>query len=325
MTIRQEFIVNDYITLKLEDGVTNIYVKDQLFKQCKFLLLNILVERISSFDEIESIDEAAKHLDNSLEEDDNSKVKIPAEVEFWGHWSNIQVWAENNYNSRLLYRNLAFPLLYKLTIAGEPLARKVYKEEIARRFSSGTIQVCYYLIIEGFLGEFENEELDLLKLEHNSHLRKILEDSTEKLSFYLLLELVERYQDLEAKSLLKSKLVDLYEKGDIEFIRELKTEGFYNLFDVKELKKLIFKSKSPISANFLTLLKKAKITIDYIFHILDNFEKVNYSATKDLLFNFFEYGYVHFSEHSIENVKEDFSEKSLSEFFKIYLDIRKIY
>ncbi len=45
----KEFNVNEYITLKLEDGRTNIYIKGELFRQCKFLLLNIPVEEIKDF------------------------------------------------------------------------------------------------------------------------------------------------------------------------------------------------------------------------------------------------------------------------------------
>ncbi len=63
----RSFKVNEYISLKLEEKKTNIYVKGRLFRQCKFLLLTIPVDKISSFDEIESIDEAAERLDRSLE------------------------------------------------------------------------------------------------------------------------------------------------------------------------------------------------------------------------------------------------------------------
>jgi len=46
----QEFRVNNYITLKLESKKVNIYVKGELFEQCKFLLLNIPTEDIDSYD-----------------------------------------------------------------------------------------------------------------------------------------------------------------------------------------------------------------------------------------------------------------------------------
>ena len=32
-----DFIINDFLTLKLEEGKTNIYVNSELFEQCKYL------------------------------------------------------------------------------------------------------------------------------------------------------------------------------------------------------------------------------------------------------------------------------------------------
>ena len=63
----KKFQVNDYIELLLINDETVIYVNNRKFIQCKFLLLNIPVEEISSLDEIESVDEAAEKLDKSLE------------------------------------------------------------------------------------------------------------------------------------------------------------------------------------------------------------------------------------------------------------------
>ena len=95
-----EFKVNEYITSKLENDNTVIYVAGKMFQQCKYLLLNIPVEKVSSFDEIESIDEAEERLDKSLEPISNKEIdRLPSEVEFWGHCSNLQVWAENDYDT----------------------------------------------------------------------------------------------------------------------------------------------------------------------------------------------------------------------------------
>lgn len=68
-------------------------------------------------------------------------MDITPEEEFWGHCSNLQAWVENNYDTRLLHSNIAFPLLKKLTEAGDPNTNKVFKEEIARRFESGFMPV----------------------------------------------------------------------------------------------------------------------------------------------------------------------------------------
>jgi hypothetical protein len=52
----------------LENGKTVIYVKDEPFIDCKYLLIDIPIPRISSFEEIESIDEAVERLDIESEQ-----------------------------------------------------------------------------------------------------------------------------------------------------------------------------------------------------------------------------------------------------------------
>ena len=122
-----EFIINDYIALKLEDSKTNIYVLGELFIQCKYLLMNIPIQDIERYDEINSIDEAAEKLDKSLERGNPEvfTINILPEVEFWGHCSNLQVWAEQDYDTRFIHSNLAFPLLKKLTEVGDLKASKI--------------------------------------------------------------------------------------------------------------------------------------------------------------------------------------------------------
>jgi len=161
----KEFTVNEYITLKLEGERSNIYVKGRLFNQCKFLLLNIPVDKISSFDEIQSIDEAAEKLDRSLEGRETGVFKIPPEVEFWGHCSNLQVWMETDYDTRLLHRNIAFPLLRKLSQIGDPTAKKVFKKEIINRFADGNDTVNTFLIEEGYLESLNHGDRKLLLIE----------------------------------------------------------------------------------------------------------------------------------------------------------------
>jgi len=161
----KEFHVNNYITLKLEDGRTNIYVDGELFEQCKFLLLNIPVEQVSSLDEIESVDEAAENLSKKMEkrffpwgENEMVDIEIPPEVEFWAHSSNLQVWSEYNYDTRLIHSNLAFPLLKRLTEVGDPIAKRVFKEEIAKKLESGYWPVIKFLMEENYKDYVSREE-----------------------------------------------------------------------------------------------------------------------------------------------------------------------
>ena len=58
----EEFKVNNFITLRLEGKDTVIYVAGKRFQQCKYLLLNIPIEKVSTFDEVKSIDEAVEKL-----------------------------------------------------------------------------------------------------------------------------------------------------------------------------------------------------------------------------------------------------------------------
>lgn len=147
----REFKVNEFLSLRLEDDQTIIYIQGQLFRQCRFLLLNINVDEMGTFDEIDSIDEAAEKLNTSLENPDEAyKFDIPPEVEFWGHCSNLQVWFEHNYDTRLLHSNLAFPLLRKLTKAEDPLAKKVFRKEILKRYENGTKATREFLEVERF-------------------------------------------------------------------------------------------------------------------------------------------------------------------------------
>ena len=160
-----EFKINKYLSLKLENGKTNIYVNDRIFKNCRFLLLDIPVDEVEEFYEIESIDEAEEKLDHSLEPigryRHNSNI-IPPETEFWAHCSNLQVWYENDYDTRLLHRYLAFSLLRKLANAGDLTAKKVFNEEIVKRFLSGHFAVMEYLFELDYLGKLGYEEYKYL-------------------------------------------------------------------------------------------------------------------------------------------------------------------
>ncbi|MFX1501535.1 MAG: Rab family GTPase [Promethearchaeota archaeon] len=192
-----EFKVNNYLTLRLENNRTNIYVGRKLFNQCKYLLLNLAKDRFEDYDEFESIDEASEKLDDSMHGLSYQKYYISPEVEFWGHCSNLQAWYENNYNTRLLHRNLSFSLLEALMKVGDPLAKKVFKEEIAERLESGYPSVVMYLIIQNYLKYLTQEELQTVfenpKIQKG--LSKWFEDST----------LIPRWLSLKFKSELKSQ------------------------------------------------------------------------------------------------------------------------
>ena len=188
----KEFEISDLLKLKLEDNKTIIYINDVRIIQCKYLLLNEL-SLDSEAKEIDSeklsIDSQSKNLNHSLELIDEYENDIPPEVEFWAHSSNIQAWYEHGYDTQLLHSNLAFPLLRKLTHAGDQIARQVFKKEIVKRFRDGNLNVMVFLILEGYLDELSIEESDdlyqELDFETYKKLQKRLRESEKKDTFIL--------------------------------------------------------------------------------------------------------------------------------------------
>ena len=190
-----EFKVNDYITLKLENGQSNIYVGGNIFQQCKYLLLDLRVDNNRDYGDIESIDEAAEVLQNPVEARRGGARAIPPETEFWGHCSNIQAWDKFGYDTRILHRNLAFPLLKTLVDAGDPQARKVFKEEIALRLESGYPSVVLYLTNQHYLEYLSKDELDTV-LESPQFLKNISNSILRRLPKWLADKIRENLENL---------------------------------------------------------------------------------------------------------------------------------
>jgi len=152
-----KFKINEHLSLKLkENGETMIKVNGKYFITCKALLFQIPTNKMDLYDNVGSIDEIVEEVSEIDEE-------ILPETEFWGHCSNLQAWYENDYNTQLLTYYIAFPLLKKLTEAGDQLAKKVFKEEIAKRYASGYPSVIEYLKKEGYLNYLKEEELNSIK------------------------------------------------------------------------------------------------------------------------------------------------------------------
>jgi hypothetical protein len=177
----KEFKINNFLSLRLEDGRTHIYVKNRRFQQCMYLLLNIPVNRVEDYDGMDSIDEIAENLDRSLEHtrDSTRHEMIAPEEEFVGHCSNLQVWTECEYDTRILHRNLALPLLKRLAEVKDPIATKKFKDEIALRYASGHPTVMTYLTNNGYLKYLDSEEIKCLLDDQNL---PILEDITTQLN-----------------------------------------------------------------------------------------------------------------------------------------------
>jgi len=231
----KEYQINKYITLRLERNNTIIYVNNERFDICHFLLMNIPTKEVGSYDTIESIDEAADRLgwtDDGQEFDDDyiqdaEEHLIDSETEFFGHCSNIEAWVKNNYNTEILHSNLSFPLLKRLTEVGDPVAKKVFRKEIAKRLESGYPSVVTYLSEEGYLKFLPSDFLDGL-FDNPEFLKKFLSYSQANIyvkhiiGFYIQYLESEQNQQIATPALDNEWYIRLFERT---FLRPSEDDG----------------------------------------------------------------------------------------------------
>ncbi|MBD3255552.1 MAG: hypothetical protein GF383_10685 [Candidatus Lokiarchaeota archaeon] len=163
--------IKPYLEVKLKEpwgGVgppeVLVYVAGKRFRQCAYLLLQFSTGDVERLERVKSIDDAAETLNRSLHGRYPAKeLNISPETEFWAHASNLQAWVEHDYDTRLLHRSLAFPLLKRLTELGDPAAKRAFKEEIARRYAEGNQTVRTFLEEEGYLELLTDDEKHSLK------------------------------------------------------------------------------------------------------------------------------------------------------------------
>jgi len=204
------FKINKLLALKLEERKSNVYINDLKFTQCKHLKINISKSNYKKYNDINSIDEII-----DLDEE-APVVYIPPEVEFWAHCSNLQVWYENDYDTRLMDSKLAFPLLEKLAQEGDKIAKRVFKEEIIKRVLDGYVPTIMYLFEElEYLDNFYKEELwnfyEIITEKQN-----ITEDVLFYVKSFILATLIKEFNDIKAKNLFKTQLKNIIRKGDNE-------------------------------------------------------------------------------------------------------------
>jgi hypothetical protein len=117
--------------------------------------------------------------------------------------------------SGLIHRNLAFPLLKKLTEVGDYLASKVFKEEIAEKFESGHINTIRFLLYDGYFDYLEKIELDYI---------------FEQLSFNLVNNIIYQLQDYIVSALQNfrsiNNLLDLVCFIDLNYYQNFLIEIF---------------------------------------------------------------------------------------------------
>jgi len=279
--IEKTFEINKFIMLKLIDGKTTLFVQKEKFIQCKYLLLNIFKDEIENYGDIKSIDDASMKIKYKAE-----NMEIDSETEFWGHCSNLQAWIENDYDTHLLHRNLAFPLLKTLSEKGDKLAKQKFKEEIARRYKEGSYSVQAYLFEEGYLSYLSKDEIlnGILSLSDAIFMEKVIQSGEN----YSLIPCFDLIRDLERGDRFffsvengKIKEVEVVindllnfippEIENLEKIYRLDiviTEDSQNIFEEK------FLSDSKLDLRIFCIDDNANVYLPDLFYYFSNLEKL---------------------------------------------------
>lgn len=287
------YVINNYITLHFENGRTYIYIAGQRFLQCLRLIIHIPQEEVEKYDEINSIDDAIAIYKKSLYQnkiiDENHEAmivqgfthNISPEEEFRGHCSNIQAWAENDYNTCILHSNIAFPMLKKLVDVGDPKARKVFKEEIAIRYEMGDKKFRYNLKVLGYLNYLSKEELQtLMEISHersNLHINRKVKSGENSLKSNAIYNFVsyynnskEFYEPKKSREFLEScrlTLIELYQDSFRNKNKPQSKTDIKNLIIKRNLLiKYLRKTKSEfyISGRLIELLKTLEVLIMHL-------------------------------------------------------------
>lgn len=161
----ENFVINDYITLKYEEESSNIYVNNEYFCPCAGHSILMLPTKLFSVFAETSLDNIIEILGDHIH--DCNKGLTP-KIDHWQNCELLKCWTTDGYPTTYLRMDLAFPLLEKLFEIGDPQAKTVFKEEIAKRFMSGYKPIMVYLVNEGYLRYLDSEMLDLLFGKHCS-------------------------------------------------------------------------------------------------------------------------------------------------------------
>nr|MDO8085929.1 hypothetical protein [Candidatus Sigynarchaeum springense] len=114
-----------------------VLVGGKPFLHCSFVVASIPAGSDKNIDSIDDLAASLAHDARVLEGPDVRKWLTPAE-EVLAHASNLQAWAEHDYDTRLLHSNIAFPLLKELSKAGDEKATRVLTVNIDERINSGS-------------------------------------------------------------------------------------------------------------------------------------------------------------------------------------------
>jgi len=251
----KKFEINKHLRVVLTEYGIEVRFNNTKFFHCYHVPINFSVKKLTSLSEIQPFDEFQEVMKFEREIKEwratpatifkTNFKKVPNEDLFWVQCSNLQVWAENNYNSNLLPNRIAFPILKKLVELGDLKAKEVFEMEIVKRLESNHLPTINYLLEEGYLSYLSrsNAEKQLIKLLNNLDTDEIkgfdIDNMIKNLDY-----LNSKTGIVEIPNSFKPELYKVFQKGNIEkivdFLFEV-NEGHISLLKRNELDDLIIK------------------------------------------------------------------------------------
>lgn len=216
MMMKKRFPITEYLEVILtEDDKTEIWIKGEHFMQCSHVLTTVQTNKIENVWLLDSVDDIKEA---------TATIVIDPETRFFVHCSNIQAWVENNFDTGMLHSNLSFPLLKKL-IEEECINSMILKEEIAKRFKHGSIEMKRFLFERKYLDSLSKEELSAIITTNFKELLHVLTGSVSKEDYKLFNYLLERSLNEELKKMIIEELAEDLRREDLDMIRFLVDHG----------------------------------------------------------------------------------------------------
>lgn len=133
--------LNDYIAIGLEYNKILIYIQEERFQELEYSFLNKILNACKV--QLEEVKKQVKIVENlhKLELDNENFIKFLI---------ILKLWIKNNYDTEILVYDFSFPLLKKLVEVGDPLAKKVFINEILKNLWGADPLVVRYLINEKY-------------------------------------------------------------------------------------------------------------------------------------------------------------------------------
>lgn len=206
----KDYIINDFLVLKLENGFTNIYINGKHIYCCRFLIC-MAVDTLKRTFEEELNNKSWEYIEQNFDiislTDDiqmGLKYEIDPKSEFWAHCSNLEAWYENEYDVELTdylflskhewgYSNGIIYILRNLANLGDVMAKKKLREYRIEQFKKYRALPNLWSLAVQVLSDNDKLQSQLFKLLINE---KFFVDLAEH-EFSILLKLIKHLKSLD--------------------------------------------------------------------------------------------------------------------------------